>query len=77
MAVGRCKRLMAKHLSDDFVMAWLGIKQNLGCSMSELVWGKADACLVPECVLNLVAKAGAIFRFSITAWKEIRVCFGG
>ena len=45
--------------------------------MPELMWGKADACFVPECVLNLVAKAGSVFGFAIAAWEEIGVCGRG
>ena len=67
MAIGCGQRLVSKYFADNLIMTWLCIQQNLGGCMSELVWGKADACFVPEGALNLVAKAGSVFRFAIAA----------
>ena len=47
MAVGCGQRLMSKHFAHNFIMAWLGIEQDFGSSMPELVGGKADARLIP------------------------------
>ena len=57
-------------------MAGLGIEQDLGSSMPELVGGKADACLIPEGLFNLPPKACTVFRFAVPPREEVGVMAG-
>ena len=43
--------------------------------MPKLMRCKADACLVPEGVLDLVAKCCAVFWLAVAAREEIGVCW--
>ena len=69
MTVGRGQRFVSQYFAHNFIMTRFGIKQDLGSGMPELVWGEADACLIPEGLFDLPTKARAIFGFAVSSRK--------
>ena len=77
VAIGGGEVFMAEHLANNFIIAWLGIKQYLGCHMPELMGGKFDASLIPYSLLYLSPQTRIILGVHLTAREEMGVgCVG-
>ena len=69
MFVGRRQVLVSQDLADDLVMPGLGIEQQLGRNMPELVWCELNGCMIPTSSCDLTLQGRMVFGVAVSAWE--------